>query len=501
MRRALDLWGFRLPAGPAIVALVTGGTLSAAGLGMLLVALLAAFGDGRELVPFLATGAAVATVGGVLILLGAGGDRNTTAFRPYFGFLAVTLAWTSAAMVGSIPFLLVGTFSSPIDAFFEATSGFTTTGATLLEDFSQPDVIFWWRSLMQYLGGIGIVVLVVAIAPVSGSGIQKAFYAEVSGVTAERLTPRIIDTAKILAGIYGVITVAALIAYLAVGLDLFDAANHTMTTVATGGFSTEPFSIGGFDSVGVEMVALGFIIISGVNFAFYWRAIKGGKLMPQLAEVRIYLIIIAVMITAVTTSVLLSDDVAGGFWDSLRESAFSVTTVMTGTGYVNSDYDEWNNFARVTFLFLMFTGACAGSTAGGMKVIRIALLLKTARQELERQLRPNQVQVLRMGGQTFSEQVRRAVLAFFLLYVIVFVAGAVVMGSTGVDMVTALSGAATTLNIVGPGLGEIGAFDSFGAIPEPGRFVGALLMITGRLEVFTVVALLAPIFRLRPNMP
>lgn len=479
---------------------MVGGTLTAVGAGMLIVALLGALGDGRQLLAFIGTGTVVGSVGGFLLLLGANGDRGTAALRPYLGFLAVTMAWTSAATVGAIPFLLTGVFSSPIDAFFEATSGFTTTGATLLEDFNQPDVIFWWRSLMQYLGGIGIVVLVVAIAPVSGSGMQKAFYAEVSGVTAERLTPRIIDTAKILAGIYAMITVAALIAYLLVGLDLFEATNHTMTTVATGGFSTEPFSIGGFNSIGVEMVALAFIIISGVNFAFYGRAIKGGSLMPQLAEVRIYLIIIATMIAAVTTSVLIADDV-GDFWTSLRESAFSVTTVMTGTGYVSTDYDEWNNFARIVFLFLMFTGACAGSTAGGMKVIRISLLLKSARQELERQLRPNQVQVLRMGGQTFSEQVRRAVLAFFLLYTIVFVTGAVVMASTGVDMVTALSAAATTLNIVGPGLGEIGALDSFGAIPEPGRLVGALLMITGRLEVFTVVALLAPIFRMRPNLP
>lgn len=500
MRRLALPPGLHLPPAAALVSLVIGGTLSGAGGGMLIAALLGLVGDGEELLSFLIPGVLVVSTGVLALALGTNGTRSTASLRPYVGFLAVALGWTSAAVAGSIPLLLAGTFTNPIDAFFEAMSGFTTTGATLLEDFDQPDVVFWWRSLMQYLGGIGIVVLVVAIAPVSGTGLQKAFYAEVSGVTAERLTPRIIDTAKILAGLYGALSAAALAAYLLAGLGPFDALNHAMTTVATGGFSPEPNSIGGFDSTGVEVVAIVFMLLAGVNFAFYWRAIKGGGLMPQLAEVRTYLIIVAVMIIAITASVMAADDV-GNFANSLRASAFSVTTIMTGTGYVTADFDGWNNFARIAILFLMFTGACAGSTAGGMKVIRISLLLKAAGQELDRQLRPTAVQVLRMGGRTFSEQVRRAVLSFFLLYTIVFVLGSIAMGATGVDLVTAISGASSTLNIVGPGLGEIGATDSFTGIPEGGRVVGAFLMLTGRLEVFTVVALLAPIFRMRPKLP
>ena len=486
----------RIGAGGALIALVVGGTLAAAGLGMILVALLAVAGDGEDIAIFALTGLVVFALGIGLVYLSSGRERRAAALRPYLGFTAVTLAWLAAAVAGAIPFLLTGTFSNPIDAFFEAMSGFTTTGATLLEDFNQPDAIFWWRSLMQYLGGIGIVVLVVAIAPVSGTGIQRAFYAEVSGVTADRLTPRIIDTAKILAGIYGVLTAIAFIAYVATGMNAFDGLNHTMTTVATGGFSTNPDSIAGFHSIGIEMVALFVMILAGVNFAFYWRAIKGQDLMPQLAEVRAYLMILGGAIVAVTISLLIASDV-GGFAQTVREAAFSVTTVMTGTGYVTGDFDSWNDFARVLILIMMFTGACAGSTAGGIKVIRISLLFKAARQELDRQLQPSAVQVLRMGGRPFSEQVRRAVLGFFLLYVLVYAFGSLAMASTGVDPVTAISASAATLNIVGPGLGEIGATESFTGIPEGGRLVGALLMLTGRLEIFTVVALLAPLFRMR----
>jgi trk system potassium uptake protein TrkH len=489
----------RVGPGAALIALVVGGTLAAAGLGMIAVAVLALTGDGKEIGVFAPVGVLVLVIGLLGVGLSSGRERDAAALRPYLGFAAVTLAWLSAAIAGAIPLLLVGTFSNPIDAFFESMSGFTTTGATLLEDFDQPDAIFWWRSLMQYLGGIGIVVLVVAIAPVSGTGIQRAFYAEVSGVTADRLTPRIIDTAKILAGIYGVLTAIAFVAYEVTGMTPFEALNHTMTTVATGGFSTNPDSIAGFESIGIELVALFVMILAGVNFAFYWRAIKGRDLMPQLAEVRAYLLILLGAIVAVTISLLIAGDVEG-VTSTVREAAFSVTTVMTGTGYVTGDFDGWNDFARVLIVMMMFTGACAGSTCGGIKVIRVSLLFKTARQEIDRQLQPNAVQVLRMGGRPFSEQVRRAVLGFFLLYVLVYAFGSLAMAGTGVDPITAISGSATTLNIVGPGLGEIGATDSFTGIPEGGRLVGAALMLIGRLEIFTVVALLAPLFRNRKTI-
>ncbi len=489
----------RVGPGTALISLVVGGTLVAAGAGMLLAALLALLGDGREMLAFVPCGVVVIALGLAGIAVARLRGRGTANLSAYLGFAAVTLAWVAAAAVGTIPLLLSGTFDSPVNAFFEAMSGFTTTGATLIDDFSQPDVVLLWRSVMQWLGGIGIVVLVVAIAPVSGTGMQRLFYAETTGVASERLTPRIIDTAKILAGVYLTLTAAAFLAYAIAGMTPFDALNHTMTTVATGGFSTRAESIAGFDSTAIEIAVVFFMVLAGVNYAFYWRAIKGKSLMPQLSEVRVYLLLLGLATAAVTVSVLIADDV-GGFWQSLLDSAFSVTTIVTGTGYVTADFDAWNTFARVAILVLMFVGACAGSSSGGMKVIRVWLLLKTARQEVERQLQPTAVHVLRMGGRPFSEDARRAVLSFFLLYVLVYVLGAIAMAATGVDAITAISASASTLNIVGPGLGEIGATDNFGAIPEGGRIVAAVLMLIGRLEIFTVVALMAPLFRVRRGL-
>ena len=349
--------------------------------------------------------------------------------------------------------------------------------------------------MMQWLGGIGIVVLVVAIAPVSASGLQRVFYAEVSGVTSDRLTPRIIDTAKILAGIYLDPDDAGPRRLRARGHERLRGGQPHDVHGLTGGFSTEAISLAAFDSLAIELVAIFGMVLAGINFAFYWRTIRGKEMAPQWAEVRVYLLVLTIATVAVLASVLIANDVAG-FGSALRDSAFSVVTVMTGTGFTTADFDNWNDFARIAILLLMFIGACAGSTSGGIKVIRTMLLAKTAGQEVQRQLQPTAVQVLKVGGRTFSEDVRRAVLGFFLLYVLAYVAGSLAMGATGVDPITAISAAATTINIVGPGLGEIGATDDFTAIPEAGRLVGALLMLTGRLEIFTVVALLAAVFQL-----
>jgi trk system potassium uptake protein TrkH len=292
------------------------------------------------------------------------------------------------------------------------------------------------------------------------------------------------------------LTALAGIAYLAAGMAPFDALNHTLTTVSTGGFSTRNDSIASFDSLPIELVAIAFMALAGVNFAFYWRAVRGDSLRPQFVEVRAYLVILLGAIAVVTASVALAND-ADNVAEALRGAAFSVTTVLTGTGYVTDDFDTWNSFARVGLLLLMFVGACAGSTAGGIKVVRIVLLGKAAVQELDRQVRPRAVTVLRLGGKSFSEEVRRAILGFFLLYVLVYAIGTLAFAATGLDPITAISAASSTLNIVGPGLGEIGATDNFTAVPPAGRAIAIVLMLTGRLEVFTVVVLLAMLFGLR----
>jgi trk system potassium uptake protein TrkH len=487
--------GSRLGGGLAVVLLIVSGTLLAVSAGLLLVSALSLLGNGESVEAFAGPALLYALGGALGLRIAAARNWSGVVLRPEIGFLAVITAWTAAAVAGAVPFLLAGTFDSPVDAFFESMSGFTTGGATVLPSYDQPDAVFWWRSVTEWLGGIGIVVLVVAIAPVTGIGLQRVFYAEVSQVTSDRLTPRIIDTAKIIGGIYLTISGLLLLAYLAAGMNAFDAANHTMTTTSTGGFSTEPTSIAAFDSVPIELVTIGGMILAGINFAFYWRVIRGRDLMPQLAEVRTYIVLLALASVVLVVSVLIAGDVPE-LIEAIRYGGFSAVSMMTGTGFVTADWDTWNGFARTFILGLMFVGACAGSTTGGIKVIRLMMLAKTARQELDRQLQPSAVQVLRVGGRTFSEDVRRAVLGFFLLFVGVFAAGSVAIAATGVDPITAISASAATVNIVGTGLGEIGATDDFSAIPEAGRLVAAFLMLTGRLEVFTVVALLAAVFKL-----
>lgn len=450
--------------------------------------------DGESALEFAVPGVAVLLGGWVILAFSISRQRKAVVVRPVAGLIAVTLAWTLASAVGAIPLLLTGAFHSPLDAYFEGVSGFTTTGATLLSDIeAQSQAVLVWRSLMQWLGGIGIIVLVVAVAPISGPGVQRAFYAETSGMASDRLTPRIIDTAKIIAGIYLVLSIIAAVAYLVAGMGLFDAINHSMTTIATGGFSTKNASIGAFDSMAIESVAVFFMIVGGINFAFYWRAIRGKSLMPQLNEVVTFLAIVLAISSAVAASVFIADDV-DGFGSGLLDSLFSVTTVITTTGYTTADFDGWNSFARTTILVTMFIGACAGSTAGGIKVIRVMLLGKSALQELQRQLRPNAVQVLRVGGHVYREDVRRAVLGFFLIYLLVYAMGVLAMAASGLDPLTAISAASSTLNMIGPGLGEIGAFENFEAMPPFARAVSCVLMIAGRLEVFTVVALAAALF-------
>ena len=479
----------RLPVSP-LIGLTLGGTFTASGLAMLVCAVVG-LADGRSAAAFAIPGVLISILGLLLLASAFDPDRKSVSVTPVGGLLAVTMAWTLASATGIAPLLASGAFESPLDAFFESVSGFTTTGATLLNDIeAQPDAVLLWRSLMQWLGGIGIVVLVVAIAPISGPGIQKAFYAETSSVTSDRLTPRIIDTAKIIAGIYLVLSVAAALAYLLAGMGPFDAINHSMTTIATGGFSTRTASIGAFDSNAIEIVAIIGMIIGGINFAFYWRAIRGKGLRPQSSEVIGFLAILFGISLAVGISLWLSAD-ATGFGRTALDSVFSVTTVITTTGYTTADFDGWNSFARTSILLIMFIGASAGSTAGGIKVIRVMLLGKAAFQELQRQIRPNAVRVLRIGTHVYREDVRRAVLGFFLIYLIVYAFGTLAMAAGGLDPLTALSAASATLNMVGPGIGEIGALESYEALSPFNRAVACVLMIAGRLEVFTVVALLA----------
>ena len=471
---------------------VVSGVLLAMGAGLLVCCVVAiAGGDGG--VAAFGVPAAVVIPFSILGLLSARRLRSMPLLARD-GFFAVTAGWLAAALLGAIPFLIEGTFDRGVHSLFESMSGFTTTGATLLTEIeAEPDAILLWRSISQWLGGVGIVVLVVAIAPATGLASQRVFYAETSGVTTDRLTPRIADTAKIIWGIYLTLTALAFGGYWIAGMTPWDAINHGFTTLATGGFSTKTASIAGFDSLAIELVAIVFMAAGGINFAFYWRAMRGGSLWPQAVEVRAYAAILVASIGLVTLSLALADGTPG-VWESLREASFTVTSIMTTTGYTTGDFDLWGDYARLHLLILMFIGGCAGSTAGGMKVIRALLLAKTAGQEIQRQLRPQAVQVLRTRGKVFNEEVRRGVLGFFYIYIVVFLAGTAAMAATGLDLITALSSVAATLNVIGPGLGEVGAAENYGAVSEGGLVILSALMLIGRLEVFTVLVLLTPAF-------
>jgi trk/ktr system potassium uptake protein len=487
----------RLPrAGPrlnwALILVVVGGVLATVGIGLLVCCVAGLVGRGGDAAAFAIPGV-TSLILGILGLLWAK-RLGPVPLRPRDGFVAVTLAWVVAAIAGAIPFLLSGTHDRVLDAMFESMAGFTTNGASLLADVeSEPDAVVLWRSLMQWLGGVGIVVLVVAIAPAAGLATHRVFHAETTGITAERLTPRIAGTAKIIAGLYVALTVLCLISFWAVGMTLWEALNHGFTTVATGGFSTRSASLGAFDSLAVEIVAIVFMIAGGVNFAFYWRAMRGPRIWPQAAEVRAYLVILVAGTVGVTASLLLADE-AGGFGEALRAGAFSATSIITSTGFFTDDIDLFNDFARFFLLLLMFVGGCAGSTAGGMKVIRVLLLAKTAMHEVERQLRPTAVQVLRTRGRVYSEEVRRGVLGFFFVYITVTVVASCAMLATGLDLVSGVSSAVATVNVVGLGIGEVGATENYTAVSDAGRAILTVLMLVGRLEIFTVLVLLTPAF-------
>ncbi|HZC02558.1 MAG TPA: TrkH family potassium uptake protein, partial [Gammaproteobacteria bacterium] len=380
---------------------------------------------------------------------------------------------------------------------FEAMSGFTTTGATLLSDIeAQTPSILFWRSMTQWLGGIGIVVLFVAVAPTIGAGAARLLGAEVSGFTHTRLTPRIADTAKALAVIYLTLTVTTTLALLLAGMNLYDAVVHAFTTVATGGFSPKAASIAFYDSLAIEAVLIVFMTLSGVSFSLYYLLYTRRRFDAVLdRELLTYLAIIVGTALFVWGVLVFEGDYGGSWGQALRDSVFSVTSIMTTTGFVTDDFDQWNTAAQVALVLLMFVGGCAGSTAGGIKVIRIMVIVRTNFQEAFHMVHPRAVTLLRIGNRVLPERVRLAVLGLFAAWIAVFIQATLLVAlQEDLSLVSAATAVATTLNVVGPGLGQVGATESFEAVNAFGRVVLTGCMLLGRLEIFTALALLSPAF-------
>ena len=427
--------------------------------------------------------------GGLAILL-----RGSRELGLKDGFLIVTFGWVVVAFIGCLPFWISGSIPDFTDAYFESMSGFTTTGASILTDIeAQAKSLLMWRSLIQWLGGMGIVVLSLAILPILGVGGMQLFKAEAPGPTPDRITPRIKETAKLLWGVYLIISGAEVIALLLCGLNLYDAVCHTFTTMATGGFSTQNSSIAGLNNSAVEWVLIVFMIVAGVNFTLHFAALHGrARRYWRDNEFRVYVTVIFIASAIVLVSNFRHADMAP--LQNLRSSVFQVVSIITTTGFVTEDYERWSSLSQFILLSLMFVGACAGSTGGGMKNVRLLLLIRHAYDELRKLLHPRAVYAIRYNEIAVSPDILTNILGFFLLLILVTVTATFAMTLVGLDLLSAFGSVAATLNNIGPGIGSVGPADNFAHVPGMGKWVLIFCMLLGRLELYTVLVLFTPDF-------
>jgi len=410
------------------------------------------------------------------------------------GFAIVTFGWSFYALFGALPFLLSGAIPSPVDAIFETMSGFTTTGSTILTEIEGlPESILFWRALTHWLGGMGIIVLSLAILPMLGVGGMQLFKAEVPGPTADRLKPRIQDTAKLLWGVYVLLTIAEVVLLMLGGMNFYEALCHAFATLATGGFSTRNASVGAYDSAYIDGVVTIFMFLAGVNFALHYQALRG-RLHEfwRNEEFRFYLFVTA---GATGLIVLLNQGtVYDSFFQNLRYSSFQTVSILTTTGFGTADYETWPVLAQYLLVFLMFVGGCAGSTGGGMKVARMLLLFKHAQVQLYRLIHPRAVRLVKLGGVPVDREVMQSILGFFAFFMGIFVIASFLMAASGLDLTSAGAAVIATLSNIGPGLGSVGPVDNFAHVSAFGKIVLTLCMLMGRLELFTVLVLFFPSF-------
>jgi trk system potassium uptake protein TrkH len=394
--------------------------------------------------------------------------------------------WLVVAIVGAVPYVWVGL--TPVDALFESMSGFTTTGATIFTDFDAfGRGLLFWRSLTQWLGGMGVIAVFVAILPRLAMGVGQLFFAEAPGPTDEKLTPKIGKTAAVLWRLYAGLTAAEFIALWMVGMSPYDAICHAMTTLAAGGFSPNPLSIAGYDSAAVEWIICGFMFLAGANFALQFRALSRPGLLVRNEEFRVYSVIVLVATVLVAGFLW---QAGGQFTDTVRQGLFQTLSILTTTGYASVDFNLWGDQTRMILLVLMFIGGCAGSAAGGPKVLRHMLIGRYTLTELRRTLHPRAVLPVKAGGKVISDTVMRTVLVFFLFYVLTFALCAMAVILLGADLVTGVTATMATLGNVGPGLGDVGPMASYGHLHPLSKLVLTGAMWVGRLEVLTVLALL-----------
>lgn len=448
------------------------------------------FEHDKDFWPLLLSGISLVIIG--LIILGIY-RRASTAMSKREGFIIVSFSWIIISFFGAIPFFLNGYITNYSDAFFETMSGFTTTGATILNDIEgMPKGLLFWRSMTHWIGGMGIIVLSLAILPIFGIGGMSLFVAEVPGPTPDKLHPRITATAKRLWGIYVLLTFAETLLLMAGGMDLFNGLTHAFGTMATGGFSPSNTSIAEFSPY-IQYVVVIFMIFAGTNFTLHYLALHGKlKDVFKNEEYRYFLTIIGVF-TLILTLALALNNYAD--WErSFRDALFQVVSIVTTTGYITSDYLIWPGSVWVIIFMLMFIGGSAGSTGGGIKVMRQLLIFKNSFLELKRLVHPNAIIPVRFNGRTVSQNVIYNVLAFFVIYMITFGLSLILMSAMGLDFETTVGAVAASLGNIGPGIGGVGPVENYAAIPVVGKWFLSFLMLIGRLELFTVLILLSPAF-------
>ncbi len=412
------------------------------------------------------------------------------------GFVVVVMFWLVLGLFGALPLYLDPALHiSVTDAVFESMSGLTTTGATVIVGLDTlPHAILWYRQQLQWLGGMGIIVLAVAILPLLGIGGMQLFRAEMPGPLKDtKLTPRIAETARNLWFIYLGLTLACAAAYWMAGMEVFDAVTHSFSTVAIGGFSTHDASIGHFESARIEAVAVLFMLLGGMNFAMHFLAVRRMTLKPyrQDEEVRFYLLLLT-LAAAIGSAFLLYSGVAGSVSEALRQGIFHAVSIGTTTGYTTTDFYLWPGFLPVMLIFLSFVGGCTASTGGGMKVIRVLLLFKQGAREIRRLIHPHAHIAVKVNDKVMPDRVVEAVWGFMAAYVLAFALMTLLLMASGLDQVTAFSAVGATLNNLGPGLGDVGA--NYAGINTFSKWVLVLSMLLGRLEIFTVLVLLSPAF-------
>jgi trk system potassium uptake protein TrkH len=409
------------------------------------------------------------------------------------GMAIVAAGWVAAGLFGALPFYF-GLKISFVDAVFESVSGFTTTGSSILTSIeSVPKGLLFWRSFIQWLGGMGIIVLSIAILPFLKVGGMQLYKAEVPSPVPDKLKPHIKDTAKVLWKVYALISGLEVVLLMLGGMSLFDAVCHAFTTMPTGGYSTRNASIAAYDSVYFDVVFIVFMLLAGVNFSLHYLFLKGKPLVFwRDPECRFFLGIF-VFLTA-----LVSWDIHGTVYDSagqaLRHGAFQVASIVTTTGYATADYELWPGMSQLILLVCMFLGASAGSTGGGMKCLRILVAFKYCYRELFMLVHPHAVSRIKIGGKAVSEDVARSVLGFLALYIGLFAVSTLLLAATGVDFTTAIGAVAATIGNIGPGFGTVGPAENFAHIPYLGKWILIWCMLLGRLEIFTVIILFVPEF-------